>query len=1338
MKKLLIILIMFPILGFSQQVVTALDIVLKDRIINYDGDTLISSFGGTGNYYMNVRTGVNALDAVNVQQLSDSLSAGSGNYWTYLGNYLYPDNTTDSVGIGTATPKAILEVAGRIEISGTGNSVFIGEDAGLVDDLTDNDNVFIGYEAGKTNTSGSANIGLGYSAMKDNTTGNKNTAIGIQALENNTTSEANVGIGYWALKYNTTGEYNIGLGNMAGRFTKTDAALTNSDSSIFIGYETKANANYEVNQIVIGNKAIGNGDNTATIGDDNVTAVYLNENGTAKLWASTLGSSGLILSGSDSLIDAGAVFAYLDTTNVLYWSDTLSFLATDYDVDTLTTSIYDSLEVHLDTLQSHNDRINAITSSTPDSIRFKVDATNNSQVMFIVGKDTTWESFGHGHNQYFLKTGGNISGFATISEPGLILDNSDTAINANAVFKYLDTTNVLYWPDTLSFLATDYDVDTLTASIYDSLEVHLDTLQSHNTRILANVYDINYIYDSLAVHLDTLQSHNTRISANVADINILYDTLNNYWSITQITEADTTYWGNGGSFTETDPIYATDSASLKTHVRNDLDLSITNEIQTLSIDSTNRVFEILLTDGSSVKFEDTVIDTTGMYQDLSGIRDTVGILNDSIRYLYDSIAVHRDSLESYYDTLQSHNTRILANVDSLAVHLDTSQSHNVRINALANATPDSVYFKVDATNNSQVMFIVGKDTVKESFAVDYTQYALKSVVEQYQDSLFWSQSGDTLRPATAADNIQLESTTTASNGVIFKGSAAFIHDYHNLTGGGAVPIGDNIFIGKSGNFTMGSTATNTGQSSNNVGIGYNCLRLLTTGAQNVAIGTEVLQNVTTGVSNTAIGSAALNDCNTGNSNTAIGTQSLIDLTSGSLNIGIGANSLGYITTSSFNVGIGYFAGGETDVGNNTTGADGVFIGMSTKSSADGQTNEIVIGANAIGNGSNTATIGDDNVTAVYLNENGTAQLNASTLGTSGLILNGSDSLIDANAVYDYVSSFTGTVESVGFNNGTGFTINGSPITTSGSFTFALDFSEFTDITESTGIKFVVTDPVEKEIAIGDVDLSDFNDDITSAYATKELDNLASVAINTSLISDTDNIDALGSAAKSWSDIFIGDGGVVNFNNGDVILAHKANVLELTGGNFNVNSNSIISSGYIGRDASNFISWSIDNSLGININSVRTDIVSISTGDADNDKLVTRGYVDDALRKITVNLSSAQVSALGTYKELIAAPGAGKYIRVSNWDVKITVTTQLDVGGQALNMLYSGGGDDYMGIIPNTAIETASTKRFIQGDLKGGGEILDNTSVGVILSSTTNPASGDATMSFNITYEILNY
>lgn len=50
-------------------------------------------------------------------------------------------------------------------------------------------------------------------------------------------------------------------------------------------------------------------------------------------------------------------------------------------------------------------------------------------------------------------------------------------------------------------------------------------------------------------------------------------------------------------------------------------------------------------------------------------------------------------------------------------------------------------------------------------------------------------------------------------------------------------------------------------------------------------------------------------------------------------------------------------------------------------------------------------------------------------------------------------------------------------------------------------------------------------------ATRELDNLSTVAINTNLLSDTDNTDNLGSAAKEWKDLYID--GVAHIDTVDV-------------------------------------------------------------------------------------------------------------------------------------------------------------------------------------------------------------
>lgn len=95
-----------------------------------------------------------------------------------------------------------------------------------------------------------------------------------------------------------------------------------------------------------------------------------------------------------------------------------------------------------------------------------------------------------------------IIGSATITESGQIASESDTAINAAAAHAYISA-NTLNWPDTLGQLSTDYDLDTLTASVYDSLARHTDTAQSHNTRINNNVTDIISLSFSQGVSWDS-------------------------------------------------------------------------------------------------------------------------------------------------------------------------------------------------------------------------------------------------------------------------------------------------------------------------------------------------------------------------------------------------------------------------------------------------------------------------------------------------------------------------------------------------------------------------------------------------------------------------------------------------------------------------------------------------------------------------------------------------------------------------------------------------------------------------------------------------------------------
>lgn len=79
-------------------------------------------------------------------------------------------------------------------------------------------------------------------------------------------------------------------------------------------------------------------------------------------------------------------------------------------------------------------------------------------------------------------------------------------------------------------------------------------------------------------------------------------------------------------------------------------------------------------------------------------------------------------------------------------------------------------------------------------------------------------------------------------------------------------------------------------------------------------------------------------------------------------------------------------------------------------------------------------------------------------------------------------------------------------------------------------------------------------------ANTALSNLASVAINESLVSDTDNTDALGSAAIGWSDLYLGNGSVITWSTApstaDATLTHSANTLTLDGATLALGANNL--------------------------------------------------------------------------------------------------------------------------------------------------------------------------------------
>jgi hypothetical protein len=169
----------------------------------------------------------------------------------------------------------------------------------------------------------------------------------------------------------------------------------------------------------------------------------------------------------------------------------------------------------------------------------------------------------------------------------------------------------------------------------------------------------------------------------------------------------------------------------------------------------------------------------------------------------------------------------------------------------------------------------------------------------------------------------------------------------------------------------------------NTAIGLSSLYYNTEGYENTAIGKRSLYRNTTGFWNTANGHNAMESNTTGNKNTASGKSSLYNNTEGSNNTANGYNAMFSNTTGNDNTAYGNGAGRHIANGttSNTTSDFSVYLGSNTKASADNAQNEVVIGYNAIGAGSNTIQLGNTAVTDVKTSGNLT--VNGITVGKGG-------------------------------------------------------------------------------------------------------------------------------------------------------------------------------------------------------------------------------------------------------------------------------------------------------------------------------------------------------------------
>jgi hypothetical protein len=188
---------------------------------------------------------------------------------------VFPTGNTTIQNGGTFTDNGFrLDVNGTARVQGVltttadavVNGVNIGRGGGAV-----TTNTRVGTNAGANNTTGTNNSFFGTSAGQSNTTGGSNSFFGVNAGFSNTTGVSNSFFGNTSGANNTTGGNNVFLGFDAGRRISAGTSLTISNNSIFIGKDSRANADNQTNQIVIGHEITGLGTNTTVIGNSSTT-----------------------------------------------------------------------------------------------------------------------------------------------------------------------------------------------------------------------------------------------------------------------------------------------------------------------------------------------------------------------------------------------------------------------------------------------------------------------------------------------------------------------------------------------------------------------------------------------------------------------------------------------------------------------------------------------------------------------------------------------------------------------------------------------------------------------------------------------------------------------------------------------------------------------------------------------------------------------------------------------------------------------------------------------------------------------------------------------------------
>jgi len=221
-----------------------------------------------------------------------------------------------------------------------------------------------------------------------------------------------------------------------------------------------------------------------------------------------------------------------------------------------------------------------------------------------------------------------------------------------------------------------------------------------------------------------------------------------------------------------------------------------------------------------------------------------------------------------------------------------------------------------------------------------------------------------------SSSLLLKSTTSNTEGIIYKDGASFIHNFgiaNSCTFVGVLSgnlINPGLYNSGFGTYALNHNTTGKGNSA----FGHNSMKNNTTGEYNSAFGESALLNNISGNQSSAFGSATLYKNMTGFYNNAFGYNSLFNNTTGNNNCAFGRTSLYNNTSGIFNTAIGSSSLFKNISGDNNTAIGGLSMWENTT----GYSNTAV-GYNTLTQNTNGA--GNTCIGVNSLSENISGQLN---------------------------------------------------------------------------------------------------------------------------------------------------------------------------------------------------------------------------------------------------------------------------------------------------------------------------------------------------------------------------